>query len=97
MAALATRTRMSTAFHPQTDGQPEKADSIVERYLRMFATENVRHCYRLLAMAEFSYNCHVHKATGMSPFEADTSENPPNSIRRHGRRVPQTRTEGRCS
>jgi hypothetical protein len=31
-----TRTRMSTAFHPQSDGQVEKANSIVERYLRTF-------------------------------------------------------------
>ena len=71
-----TRTTMSTAFHPQTDGQAEKANSIVERYLRTFATTNERHWDRLLALAEFSYNCHIHKATGMSPFEADTSENP---------------------
>ena len=67
---------MSSAFHPQTDGQAEKANSIVERYLRTFAAANERHWDRLLALAEFSYNSHVHKATGMSPFEADTAENP---------------------
>ena len=32
-----TRTAMSTAFHPETDGQAEKANSIVERYLDTFA------------------------------------------------------------
>ena len=67
---------MSTAFHPQTDGQAEKANNIVERYLRTFAAANERHWDRLLALAEFSYNSHVHRATGMSPFEADTAENP---------------------
>ena len=67
---------MSTAFHPQTDGQAEKANSIVERCLRTFAVANVRHWDRLLALAEFSYNSHVHKATDMSPFEADTTKNP---------------------
>ena len=71
-----TRTAMSTAFHPQTDGQAEEANSIVERYLRTFTAANERHWDRLLAPAEFSYNSHVHKATGMSPFEADTGENP---------------------
>ena len=71
-----TRTRMSTAFHPQTDGQAEKANSIVERYLRTFAAANERDWDRLLAMTEFSYNSHVHKAAGLSPFEADTTENP---------------------
>jgi hypothetical protein len=71
-----TRTKMSTAFHPQTDGQAEKANSIVERYLRSFTAGNERKWDRLLALAEFSYNSHVHKATGMSPFEADLTENP---------------------
>jgi len=67
---------MSTAFHPQTDGEAEKANSIVERYLRSFTAGNERKWDRLLALAEFSYNSHVHKATGMSPFEADLTENP---------------------
>ena len=63
---------MSTAFHPQTDGQVDKANSIVERYLRTFTTANECHWDRLLALAEFSYDSHIHKATGLSPFEADT-------------------------
>ena len=67
---------MSTAFHPQTDGQAEKANSIVERYLRSFVAGNERKWDRLLALAEFSYNSHIHKATGMTPFEADLTENP---------------------
>ena len=50
-----TRTRMSAAFHPQTDGQAEKVNSIVERYLGTFATGNERHWDRLLALAEFSF------------------------------------------
>ena len=50
-----TPTRMPTAFHPQTDGGL-KAKSVVECYPRTFAAANVRHCDRLLAMAEFSYN-----------------------------------------
>jgi hypothetical protein len=67
---------MSTAFYPQTDGQAEKANGIVERYLRTFAADNERRWDRLLGLAEFSYNSHVHKATGMTPFEADIAENP---------------------
>ena len=58
-----TRTKMSTAFHPQTDGQAEKENSIVERYLRTFTAANERRWDRLLALAEFPCNCHVHKAT----------------------------------
>ena len=67
---------MSTAFHPQTDEQAEKANSIVERYLRTLTTANERHWDRLLALTEFSYNSHVHKAPGMSSFDADTTETP---------------------
>ena len=48
---------------------------MVERYLRTFTTVNERHLDRILALAEFSYNSHAHKATGMSLFEADTTEN----------------------
>ena len=43
-----TRARMSIAFHPQTDGQAEKASSIVERYLRTFAASNEPRWGRLL-------------------------------------------------
>ena len=71
-----TRTRTSTAFHPQPDGKAEKANSIVERYLRTFAPGNERHWDRLLALAKCSYNAHVHKAANLPSFEADPGENP---------------------
>jgi hypothetical protein len=66
---------MSTAFHSQTDGLAEKANQIVERYFRTFAAANERRWDRLLSLAEFSYNSHVHQAHGMSPFEADLGYN----------------------
>lgn len=66
-----TKLSFSTAFHPQTDGQAEKANSIVERYLRAFATHKQNSWDTLLPMAEFAYNSHTHQATGKSPFEAD--------------------------
>jgi len=66
-----TKLRMSTAFHPQTDGQAEKANSIVERYLRSFVRTPPQEWDRFLALAEFSYNSHKHKSTGLAPFEAD--------------------------
>jgi hypothetical protein len=62
---------MSTAFHPQTDGLAEKVNSIVERYLRTFAAGNERNWAKLLPLAEFAYNASKHKATEMTPFEAD--------------------------
>jgi hypothetical protein len=64
---------MSTAFHPQTDGQAEKANSIVERYLRAYAGERQNEWDQLLALAEFAYNATRQKSIEMSPFEADLS------------------------
>jgi len=66
-----TKLRMSTAFHPQTNGQAEKANSIVERYRHSFVQTRPQEWDRLLARAEFSYNPHKHKATGLAPFKAD--------------------------
>jgi len=66
-----TKLKMSTAFHPQTDGQAEKANSIVERYLQSFVQTRPQEWDRLLSLAEFSYNAHRHQSTGLAPFEAD--------------------------
>jgi len=66
-----TKLKMSTAFHPQTDGQAEMANSIVERYLRSFVQTRPQEWDRLLSLAEFSYDAHRHQSTGLAPFEAD--------------------------
>jgi len=66
-----TKLKMSTAFHPQTDGQAEKANSIVERYLHSFVQTRPQEWDRLLSLAEFSYNAHCYQSTGLARFEAD--------------------------
>ena len=62
---------MSTAFHRRPTDRSKRR--IVERYLRTFVAVNEHHSDRLLALAEFLYNSHIHKATGMPLFEADTA------------------------
>jgi hypothetical protein len=47
---------MSTAFHPQTDGQTEKINSTLEQYLRMFVNCQQDYWVQFLPYAEFSYN-----------------------------------------
>jgi hypothetical protein len=69
MAECDTKLAMSTAFHPQTDGQAEKANSVVERYLRAYAVS--KDWDQFLALAEFAYNASRHQSLEMSPFEAD--------------------------
>jgi hypothetical protein len=70
------KLRMSTAFHPQTDGQTEKANDIVQKWLRAFATNRQQEWDRLLPMAEFAYNSTYHKTLRMSPFQADCGYSP---------------------
>jgi hypothetical protein len=61
----------STAFYPQTDEQAEKANSIVEYFLRAFFTNKQSSWDTLLAIAEFAYNNHTDQSTKLAPFEAD--------------------------
>jgi len=70
---LSIKLRMSTAYHPQSDGQAEKANSTLETFLKAYIAqlEDPVNWDQLLLLAEFTYNAAKHKAIGMSPFEAD--------------------------
>ena len=50
------RRRLSTAFHPQTDGQSEALNRIVEDYLRAYTADEPASWARLLPLAQFAYN-----------------------------------------
>ena len=50
------RPRMSTAFHPQTDGQTERLNQTIEAYLRSFISYEQDDWVSLQPMAEFAYN-----------------------------------------
>jgi hypothetical protein len=60
---------MSTAFHPQSNGQTERTNQEVVKYLCMFCNEDQHGWAQLLPIAEFAYNSHVHLVTKSSPFE----------------------------
>jgi transposase InsO family protein len=68
--ALGTRLLLSTAFHPQTDGQTERQNQTVEQYLRIYCNYEQDNWAKLLPQAEYSYNNASHSATGVSPFYA---------------------------
>lgn len=72
-----TKLRMSSAYHPQTDGQTEVANRVVEQYLRSFVHRKPSSWGRFLLWAEWSYNTSSHSTTGMSPFEVTFSRKPP--------------------
>jgi len=70
---LGIRLRMSTAYHPQSDGQVEKANATLETFLKAYIAQlkSPEQWSCLLPLAEFTYNAAKHKAIGMSQFEAD--------------------------
>jgi hypothetical protein len=58
----------STTYHPQTDGQTERINWEIKKYLQMFINHWQDDWADWLPIAEFTYNNAVHEATGHSPF-----------------------------
>jgi len=73
---LGIEVASSTAYHPQTDGQTERVNQELEQFIRIFVGERQDDWYPLLALAEFSYNNHVHSSTQHTPFLLDTGRHP---------------------
>lgn len=63
-----TEGRMSTVYHPQTDGQTERANKEIETYLRIFCTANPHNWADLVTDMEVAFNNREHSATKLSPF-----------------------------
>ncbi|SJL08520.1 uncharacterized protein ARMOST_11884 [Armillaria ostoyae] len=81
----------STAFHPQTDGQTERVNQEVEKYLRIFINYHQTDWADWLPLAEFAHNNRAHSATGKSPFMILYGRNPriiPDSPRTPNSKVP---------
>ncbi|KAJ9538736.1 hypothetical protein OSB04_031469 [Centaurea solstitialis] len=68
--AWGTRLRLSTAFHPQTDGQSERTIQTLEDMLRSCALEWSGSWDEYLCLVEFAYNNSWQASIGMAPFEA---------------------------
>ena len=66
---LSIKRRLSTAFHPQTNGQTERQNSTIEAYLRAFVNFEQNDWARLLLIAEFAYNNAKNASTGFTLFE----------------------------
>lgn len=72
-----TELKLSSAYHPQTDGQTERVNRCVEQYLRCYAGDHPRQWLKYLPWAEWAYNTSHHSAIGGTPFEAVYGRPPP--------------------
>ena len=61
---------MSTAYHPQTDGQSERTIQTIEDMLRVCALDFEGGQDEHLPLVEFAYNNSYHTSIGMPPYEA---------------------------
>ena len=67
---MGTKLNFSTAYHPQTDGQTERTNQILEDMLRMYVMDRPSKWKDYLHLVEFSYNNSYQSSIKMSPFEA---------------------------
>jgi len=73
---LEIQTKLSMAYHPQTDGQTERINQELEQYLRVFIDHRQEQWPDWLKTAEFAYNNKIHTATKISLFKANYGQDP---------------------
>jgi hypothetical protein len=76
IGTIGTRLRLSTSFHPQTDGQTERSNQTLEQYLRHYVSKAQNNWVELLPIAELAINNHESETTGLSPFFANFGKHP---------------------
>jgi transposase InsO family protein len=73
---LGIHSKLSTAFHPETDGQTERTNAILEQYLRAYINYQQDDWSSWLSQAEFANNAHTSETTSTSPFFANYGYHP---------------------
>lgn len=61
---------MSSAYHPQSNGQTEVVNKSLEHYLRSFVSDRPTEWSELLYLAEYWLNTNYHMANKVTPYEA---------------------------
>jgi len=73
---LGIQTKLSMAYHPQTDRQMERINQELEQYLRVFIDHRQEQWLDWLETVEFAYNNKIHTVTKISPFKANYGQDP---------------------
>jgi hypothetical protein len=68
--------RLSTAFHPETDGQTENANAVMEQVLRAYTNYQQDDWVSWLPTAQFEANNTTSESTRVSPFLANSGQHP---------------------
>lgn len=70
------KLKMSTAFHPETDGSSERTNKTVVQALRYHVSRNQRGWVRALPRVRFDIMNTLNTSTGFSPFQLKTGQSP---------------------
>ncbi len=73
---LQIKLSMSSAYHPMTDGQTERANRTLEEALRTYVNYKQTDWDQHLALIEFAHNNVIHSSTGYSPFFLNSGQHP---------------------
>jgi hypothetical protein len=77
MRLMGTKLRMTTTFHPQSDGQSESANRVILMYLRCLTGDRPRDWLRWLPWAEYLFNTAYQTSLKDTPFRVVYGRDPP--------------------
>lgn len=73
---LGTQLKFSESLHPQTDGQTERLNALLEEYFRHLVKAHQKKGAEMLDLAQFSYKKQKSSTSKYSPFELATGQQP---------------------